>query len=285
MRKLLIIVAAFGLLLSACAQKAAETPSSPASPAATAADCAKTAPLKTPGQLTVGTDNPSFPPWIINNDPTNGKGFEGALAYQVAQRMGFTPDQVKWVVVPFNNSYAPGPKDFDFDINNIEVTPEREQAVDFSDGYYDLPQALLVMKGSPIEHATTLAELKDSTFGAQTGTTSLTFINTVIQPTQQATVYDTTSDAKVELKNGNVDGLILDLPTAYFEATDSKYGTKGSALVGKFASTGHLGMLFEQGNTLVACVNKALDEMKADGTLKALQDKWLANYLGVPVIQ
>ena len=134
--------------------------------------------------------------------------------------MGFSESEVNWVSVPFNSSYAPGPKDFDFDINNISVTEERDQAVDFSDSYYDLTQALMVLKGSPIEHATTMDEIKDAVFGAQIGTTSLTFINTVIQPTKDPKVFDSTSDAKAALRNGTVDGLVLDLPTAYFEAYD-----------------------------------------------------------------
>ncbi|HLB61737.1 MAG TPA: ABC transporter substrate-binding protein [Actinomycetota bacterium] len=281
MRKILATLAVSGLFLAACADdQPSVTP-----PTATGSEaCAKeNLPLLTRGQLTIATDDPSFPPWIIKNDPTNGKGFEGALAYEVAERLGFSASEVEWVIEPFNKSYAPGPKDFDFDINNISVTEEREQAVDFSDGYYDLTQALLVLEGSPLEGATTLTEVKDYVYGAQVGTTSLTFINTVIQPSQQAKVFDTTSDAKSALKNGSVDGLILDLPTAYYEAT---IGTKGSALVGQFPSTGeHLGLLFEEGNPLRDCVNEVLADMKGDGTLSTLQDEWLADYLAVLVIQ
>ena len=151
--------------------------------------------------------------------------------------MGFADSEVNWVNVPFNRSYAPGPKDFDFDINNISVTEERDQAVDFSDSYYDLTQALMVLKGSPIENATTMEEIKDSVFGAQIGTTSLSFINTVIQPTEDPKVFDSTSDAKAALRNGTVDGLVLDLPTAYFEAT---INTPNGALVGQFPNAGRV---------------------------------------------
>jgi polar amino acid transport system substrate-binding protein len=240
--------------------------------------------LVSPGQLTVGTDFAfMFPPWILKSDPTNGRGFESAVTYEVAERLGFAQSDVEWVDVPFNKSYAPGPKDFDFDINNISVTDEREEAVDFSDGYYDLTQALMVLKGSPIENATTMEEIKDSVFGAQIGTTSLQFINTVIQPTEPAKVYDSTNDAKAALRNGQVDGLVLDLPTAYFEAF---INTPNGALVGQFPSTGeHLGMLFEEGNPFRDCVNGVLAEMESDGTLQQLQDKWLADYLNVPVIE
>jgi polar amino acid transport system substrate-binding protein len=197
--------------------------------------------------------------------------------------MGFADSQVDWVRVPFNSSFAPGPKDFDFDVNNISVTEERDRAVDFSDSYYELTQALMVLEGSPIAEATTMDELKDSVFGAQIGTTSLEFINTEIQPTTDPKVYDSTGDAKAALRNGAVDGLVLDLPTAYFEAT---VNTPQGVLVGQFPSTGeHLGLLFEEGDPLVECVNLALAEMTEDGTLEELQNEWLADYLAVPTIQ
>jgi polar amino acid transport system substrate-binding protein len=234
--------------------------------------------------LTVGTDfDFMFPPWILKRDPESGKGFESAVAYEVASRMGFTESQVTWVSIPFNRSYAPGAKDFDFDINNISVTDERDQAVDFSESYYDLTQAMMVLKGSPFEDATTMDEVKDAVFGAQIGTTSLQFINTVIQPTKDPKVFDSTSDAKAALRNGTVDGLVLDLPTAYFEAY---INTPNGVLVGQFPSAGeYLGLLFEEGSPLVDCANFAIAEMTDDGTLKQLQDKWLADYVAVPVIE
>jgi polar amino acid transport system substrate-binding protein len=290
MRKWLWAAAALALLAGACSEETPPagggSPSESQSEAVTAAFCAEShaSDFFQEGTLTVGTDfDFMFPPWIIDRKPKSGKGFESAMAYEVASRLGFSGSQVEWVRVPFNSSYAPGSKDFDFDINNISVTEEREQAVDFSDGYYDLTQALMVLKGSPIEHATTMADLEDAIFGAQIGTTSLQFINTVIQPTNDAKVFDSTSDAKAALRNGSVDGLVLDLPTAYFEAN---FNTPKGALVGQFASTGeHLGLLFEKDSPLVECANLAIAEMTADGTLGQLQDKWLADYLAVPVIQ
>ena len=282
MRKFLVGLAVL-VMVGACAPDE-ETPPA-ASGTATQDSCAtENLTLVAPGTLTVGTDfGFMFPPWIVKSDPTNGKGFESAVTYEVAKRLGFAASDVEWVDVPFNKSYAPGPKDFDFDINNISVTEERDQAVDFSDSYYDLTQALMVLEGSPIENATTMDEIRDAVFGAQIGTTSLEFINTVIQPTQPAKVYDTTNDAKAALRNGQLDGLVLDLPTAYFEAF---INTPNGALVGQFPSTGeHLGMLFEEGNSLRDCVNGVLAQMEADGTLQQLQDKWLADYLNVPVIE
>jgi polar amino acid transport system substrate-binding protein len=288
MRKWILTVAALTMLAAACGEEdappaddgtAGETQESAAEcTAAHAADLFET------DTLTVGTDfDFMFPPWIIDRDPESGEGFESALTYAIAEQMGFADSQVDWVSVPFNSSYAPGPKDFDFDINNISVTEERDQAVDFSDSYYDLTQALMVLQGSPIEDATTMAEIQDSVFGAQIGTTSLEFINTVIQPTKDPKVFDSTSDAKAALRNGTVDALVLDLPTAYFEAT---INTPNGALVGQFPSAGeYLGILFEEGSPLVECVNLALAELTDDGTLQDLQDQWLADYLAVPTIQ
>jgi len=235
--------------------------------------------LVDPGMLTVGTDNPAFPPWVLKNDPASGEGYESAVAYEIADRLGFSKDEVAWVSVPFNKSYAPGPKDFDFDINQISVTPEREQAVTFSGSYYDVSQALIANEGTPIASATSVSQLGDYQFGAQIGTTSLQFITEVIQPADQAQVFDTTSDALTALKNGQIDGTVLDLPTASYSAG------KGQVVVGQFESTGeHFGLLFEQDNPLVTCVNQVLDDMRAGGVLQDLEQKYLKGYLDVPTI-
>jgi polar amino acid transport system substrate-binding protein len=280
MRKVLVALATFALLGAACASDSSTVTDSPAGGSTTGDTCAKdNLSLVTPGTLTVGTDNPAYPPWVLKNDPSSGKGYESAVAYEVADRLGFSADEVKWVTVPFNRSYAPGPKDFDFDINQISVTPEREQVVTFSDSYYDVSQALIVNDGTPIASATSVSELKDFKFGAQIGTTSLQFINDVIQPTQQSQVYDTTSDALTALKNGQIDGSVLDLPTASYSAG------KGQSVVGQFESTGeHFGLLFEKDNPLVTCVNTALEDMRAGGVLDDLEQQYLADYLDVPTI-
>jgi polar amino acid transport system substrate-binding protein len=279
MRKLLVALASLALLGAACAADSSTVTTSPGG-GSTADTCAKDSlNLVTPGTLTVGTDQPAYPPWVLKNDPASGRGYESAVAYEIADRLGFSQDEVDWVTVPFNKSYAPGPKDFDFDINQISVTPEREQVVTFSDGYYDVSQALIVNDGTPIASATSVSDLKDYKFGAQIGTTSLQFINDVIQPTQQSSVFDSTSDALTALKNGQIDGTVLDLPTASYSAG------KGQSVVGQFESTGeHFGLLFEQGNPLVTCVNTALDDMRAGGVLDDLQTKYLADYLDVPTI-
>jgi polar amino acid transport system substrate-binding protein len=245
--------------------------------------CAKEdLPLVQEGVLTIGTDEPAFPPWFdFEGGPSTGTGFESAVAYAVAEELGFTAEEVEWVVVPFNNSFAPGEKDFDFDINQISITEERDQAVDFSDGYYDVNQALLGFADSDIASATTIDELKGYQLGAQVGTTSLDFINEVIQPDSEALVYDTNADAKAAFDAGQLDGLILDLPTAFFV---SAVEIEGSAVIAQFPSGDdpeQFGMLFEEGNPLRDCVNEAL----ANVDLDAIQQEWLSDVVDAPVIE
>lgn len=256
------------------AETAAETT---AAEEAAADPCAKES-LATlaPGTLTIGTDSPAYPPYFVDDDPTNGQGFESAVAYAVAGGLGFTPEEVVWEVVPFNSSYAPGEKNFDFDINQISITPERAEAVDFSDGYYTVNQAVVALNDSPAASATTLAELQAAKLGAQVGTTSLTFITDVVGPEAEPFVYNDTNDAKSALQNGQIDAIVVDLPTAYYitavEIEDSK-------IVGQFpAQEGgeQFGLLFEKGNPLVSCVNAVLADLSASGELQAIQDEWLA---------
>jgi polar amino acid transport system substrate-binding protein len=235
-------------------------------------------PLYEEGGLTVATDKPAYPPWF-KGDPQHYSGYEGEIANEVAKRMNLP---IKWVVEPFNKSYAPGAKDFDFDINEITITPEREEVVDFSDGYFDNAQGVLVMKDSPAAEAKSVSDLKDLTIGAQVGTTSLDFINETVKPTTDPKVYDTTNDAKSALESGQIDALVTDLVTTVYLRD---FEIEGSTVVGKYPRNEQFGMLFEQGNPLVNCVNQALDEMKSDGTLKKLQQKHLQQYLDVPTLK
>jgi polar amino acid transport system substrate-binding protein len=234
------------------------------------------------GVLTIGTDEPSFPPWFdFEGGPETGTGFESAVAYAVASELGFSEDEVTWVVVPFTNSFAPGEKDFDFDINQISITEERDQAVDFSDGYYDVNQALLGFADSEIASATTIDELKAFRLGAQVGTTSLDFITDVIQPESEPLVYDTNADAKAAFDAGQLDGLVLDLPTAFFVSATE---IEGSTVVAQFPPAGdseQFGMLFEEGNPLRDCVNQAL----ANVDLEAIQQEWLSDVVEAPIIE
>jgi polar amino acid transport system substrate-binding protein len=264
------------------------TPTSSDSTSASPADACATdqLTLKTPGQLTVGTDLPAYEPWFVDNDPTNGKGYESAVAYAVADQLGFTQDQVKWVKVPFNTSYKPGDKDFDFDINQISITPTRAEVVDFSDGYYAAAQAVIALKGSPVAEVSSIAELADYNLGAQTGTTSLTAIRDVVKPANEPLVFEDTNAAKQALLNGQVDAILADLPTAFYITAVE---IPKSTIVGEFQpETGEqeeFGMLFEKGSGLVPCVSEALAALTADGTIDQLQQQWLSDVVDVPVLQ
>ena len=280
-------LAVAGLLLSACSSSsddtAAETTTAEtsveesASQSAATDECAyENLTTINPGMLTIGTDTPAYPPYFSDDDPTNGEGFESAVAYAVGSQLGFAPTDVKWEVVPFNTSYAPGEKNFDFDINQISITPERSEVVDFSDGYYTVNQAVVAFNDSPIAGATTITELKDAKLGAQVGTTSLSFVTEVVQPTDEPYVFNDTNDAKSALQNGQIDGIVVDLPTAYY-VTAAEFDN--SKIVGQFqAAAGgeEFGLLFQEGNPLVNCVNKALTTLKDSGELQEIQDAWLA---------
>ena len=283
-RSLTLIALALAVgLLGACGPEEEPTPSSTGSAAGSCAP--EDLPLFKSGQLTIATDKPAFPPWFENNDPTNGKGFESAVAYAVADEMGFSEDEVEWVVEPFNKSYAPGPKDYDFDINQISITAKRDEAVDFSIGYYNVNQALIALNDSPIADVASLDELKDYKLGAQIGTTSFAYIEQFIDPTDQPFTYDSTSDARSALKAGQIDGIVADLPTAFYITAVQ---IPGSAVVGQFPSQGEaeqFGLLFEDGNPLVECVNQAILNLQEDGTLEGIQDEWLSQAVDAPVIE
>jgi polar amino acid transport system substrate-binding protein len=231
----------------------------------------------------VATDKPAYPPWFSGNNPANGKGYESAVAYAVAAQLGFKKSQVKWAYEPFNDSYAPGPKKFDFDVNEISVTPARAQAVTFSTSYYNVQQALVALKGTPIVTKHAPADLKKYVFGDQVGTTSLAFINSQIQPTQTPKVYETLNDVKQGLQTHQIAALVADTPTAQFISSSE---IKNSLMVGQFPSTGeHFGLLFHKGNPLVGCVDKALATLNRNGTLASLEKKYLQIYLSVPTIK
>ncbi len=245
------------------------------------------------GQLTVGTDNPAYPPWFGGtekkpwkvSDPNSGQGFESAVAYAVAGKLGFSKSEVKWIVVPFNTSFAPGPKKFDFDINEISYTPARAKVVDFSDSYYDVNQAIVVKKGTKIASAKSVADLKPYKLGVQLGTTSYQYIKDNIKPSKQPAVYDTNDAAVAALKNGQTDALVVDLPTAFYVTAAQ---VPNSEILGQFptsASGEHFGMVFQKGSSLVGCVDKALSALKADGTLKSIQVKWLSKAAGAPLLK
>ena len=286
MRKQLVltlVLAVFVLAATACGADEAATPTAASTETAAADPCAKDQlNLKTPGQLTIATDNPAFPPWFQDaegapwdptTDPTK-QGYEAAVAYGVADQMGFADDEVKWVVVPFDNVFKPGPKDFDFDINQVSYSPERDQAIDFSDSYYDVEQAVVMLKSSQVAKATLLADLKDAKLGAQLGTTSYDAIVDTIQPSKDPNVYTTNNDAIRALKNGNIDGIVVDYPTSlYITAVQVPNATA----VGRLPAEGqeYFGLVFEEGNPLRDCVNEAIAKLREAGTLDEAAQKWI----------
>jgi polar amino acid transport system substrate-binding protein len=292
MRRIIVAAAAttlIGSVVAACGSTSTSSTASggSSSSAATAAKSCTNASIQnelyTKGVLTVATDNPVYTPWFVKNKPSNGQGYESAVAYAIAHQLGFSNSQVVWVTEPFSSSYAPGPKKFDFDINEISYTPQRAQAVTFSSSYYDVQQAIVALKGSPIVTSHTSADLKKYLYGDQVGTTGLTYITNNIQPTQQPRVFDTLSEVSAALEAHRIDALITDTPTAQFMASAQ---LKHAVLVAQFPSVGeHYGLLFHLGNPLVTCVNKAIATLKANGTLQRLQQKYLQIYLTFPTIQ
>ena len=260
-------------------------------PAAVAANC----PTLAKGKLTVGTDNPAYPPWFGGkpfpgspwkvSDPRSGEGYESAVAYAVASQLGFKSTQVVWKYVPFNKAFAPGPKPFDFDINQISYTPERAKVVGFSNSYYDVNQAVVVLNGTKIAAVRTLAGLRAFKLGAQLGTTSYTYIKDKIKPSKQPSVYPQNAAAIQALKNKQIDGLVVDLPTAFYITSAQ---VPNSKVLGQFPSVPggeHFGMVFAKGNPLVACVNRAIASLKANGQLAGIRQQWLAKATGAPVLK
>ena len=280
-KRLFVLVAlALQLVASACGstnQPAAQT-------SASTLDCSiPKLNLYAAGQLTIATDSPAYDPWFSNNSPSNGKGYESAVAYAIATQLGFSNSQVTWVVEPFDSSYAPGPKKFDFDINEISVTPDRSQVVTFSKSYFDVNQAIVALKSNPIVNAHTPSDLAGYRYGDQVGTTGLAYIQSQIKPTQTPRVYNTLDDAVAALKVKQIDAIVIDTPTAQYMASQQ---VPNATVVGQFPTTGeHIGLLFAQANPLVACVNQAIDKLNAAGTLKSLQTQYLSDYLSIPVIQ
>ena len=252
--------------------------------------------LVTAGKLTIGTDNPAYPPYFAENadghktapwelgDPTNGQGFESAVGYAVADRLGFSKTAVTWVVVPFTNSIAPGPKTYDLDLNQINYKTERTQTVDLTKGYYFGNQALVTLKTSPLAKANSIAQLKDHLYGAQVGTTSLDAINSIIAPNKPALVYDTNDLAIKALGNKTIDGVMVDLPTADYI---TNVQVQNATIVGQFAggTPEYFSAALGLGSPLTPCVNAAIDSLTTDGTLKTLASKWLPFQDSVPTFK
>lgn len=284
-RNVLTIVALsiVALSLTACGKSAQDA--EPATEATAASCVAGDLATLEPGVLTIGTDKPAYEPWFNNDTPSNGKGYEAAVAYAVAKQLGFSADQVKWTIAPFSTVISPGDKAFDFDINQVSITEERKAAVDFSSGYYDVKQAIITVKGSKIAGAKSIADLKGAKLGAQIGTTSYKVITDLIQPTQEPGAFDTNDVAKQALANGQIDGLIVDLPTAfYITAVELDNGV----ILGQFENSSvgeQFGLVLNKGSKLTTCVSKAVDALRTDGTLAAIEQQWLSQVVSAPVLK
>ena len=254
---------------------AATTSGAPSAGASSAALTCTPASLKTqtPGKLTVGTDNPAYEPWFVDNKPANGKGYESAVAYAIAAKLGYQPSDVTWVTVTFDAAKAPGPKTFDIDLNQVSISEDRKKAVDFSSGYHDVRQTVITYKGSPIDGKTSIADLKGANLAAQVGTTSYTAIKDQIQPTTEIKVFDTNDLAVQALKNKQVD----DLPTAFYMTAAQM---DDGVIVGQLPTAGgtveQFGAVLDKGSSLTPCVTKAVDDLRADATLTKLENEWLA---------
>jgi polar amino acid transport system substrate-binding protein len=258
----------------------------PGAPALAAASCAKgSLSLVHAGQLTVATDSPAYPPYFEGNKPANGKGFESSVAYAIAKQLGFGSAQVKWTVEPFNNSYAPGPKSFDFDINEISITTARAKVVDFSTPYYTNPQAIVVIAGSKYQHVSSLSQLRGAKFGVQEGTTSLAAVTSAIKPTKSPYVYNNSNDVVNGLRTKGVDAIVVDLATAFYltSAGEIPHGV----VVGQFNAPGgdNWGVLLAKHSKLTRCVDQALSKMRSNGTLASLTKRWMQSGAGVPVLK
>ncbi len=275
----MIAALAAALALGACGSPKS-TASSSAPTSCAKADLA----LVHAGQLTLATDSPAYPPYFEDNTPSNGKGFESAVAYAVAKQLGFSASEVKWVVEPFDSSYAPGPKSFDFDINEISITQAREGAVDFSTPYYTNPQGIIVAKGSSLAQATGLAAFKSAKLGVQLGSTSLQAVDSQIDPTTKPDVFNTSNDVVSAFNIHRVNAVVVDLATA-FELTSGE--TKDSTIAGQFNAAGgdKWGLLLGKGSKLTPCVDKAVSALSANGTLSRLDRRWIASASSVPVLK
>jgi polar amino acid transport system substrate-binding protein len=270
------LLALTALAVAGCGSAAAPSADGTTTGPAPTASCAKASlPVTTAGKLTIATSKPAYGPWFEDDDPSNGKGFESAVAYAIADQLGFAKSEVVWATVDFNAVIAPGKKNFDFDVNQVSITDARKKAVDFSSGYYDVRQAVVSYQGSAIDGKTTVADLASAKLGAQVGTTSYKAIKDQIKTTAQPAVFDTNDLAVQALKNESIDGIVVDLPTAFYMTAAQ---LDNGVIVGQLPSTGtpeQFGAVLDLGSPLTACVSQAVDALRANGTLDRFAAQWL----------
>jgi polar amino acid transport system substrate-binding protein len=239
----------------------------------------------TAGKLTIGTGLPAYEPWVVGDAPESGEGFEAAVAYAIAAELGFAAEDVVWVRTTFDEAIAPGAKNIDFNLQQYSITDERKANVDFSSPYYSTAQTVITIAGSAAANAKSLADLKGLLVGAQTGTTSLKAIEDIIMPTAGAQVFNSNDDAKAALANGQVDAIVVDLPTAfYLTAVELDGGIILGQLAGAEAGD-TFGLVLDKGSPLTAAVSAAVDALRANGKLAELETTWLADFAGAPVLK
>ena len=286
-RLVLFLIAIFALaVLVGCGSSDDSSDDSPSSGDTTtaASDCTPES-MNTfkDGVLTIGTDSPAYPPYFEDDDPSNGKGFESALGYAIAGELGFNNSQVEWATVPFNASYAPGEKKFDFDLNQVSITAPREKAVSFSVPYYTANQAVLVKKGSDLDGITSLDDLKDATIGVQVGTTSLEAVEDQIDPDTDPKIFDNSNDVVTAFKQDQVDAIVVDLPTAIY-LRDAELS--GTVVAGQFEQEGgdQWGAVMAKDSDLKGCVDQAIDTLRENGTLEEITNQWMADSAKAPLL-
>jgi polar amino acid transport system substrate-binding protein len=279
---LVSVLAALGLATATACAPVDNTSSNTSSSAAAAESCNKdTLATLNKGTITFGTDQPAYPPWFADDDPTNGKGFESAVAYAVADKLGYGKEQVKWVRVPFNAAIAPGPKTFDANLNEFSITDERKQAVDFSAPYFDVTQAVVAVKSSPAAGVKDLAGLKGLKLGAQVGTTSYTAAKAI---DSGVAVFNNNDDAKAALSSGQIDALVVDLPTAFEVQSELTDGVIVGQLPAGTEKAEQFGIVLDKGSPLTTCVSKVVNELGDNGDLFKLQKTWLAGAGAAPML-
>ena len=293
MRRTTLIAPVFALLLglavlAGCGGKKGSSSSTTSSAeggestTAAAEKCTpKTMETHTPGTLTVATDKPAYPPYFENGEPEDGEGFESAVAFAIGKQLGYSEADIKWTVEPFDSSYAPGPKNFDFDVNEISITPTREKAVDFSAPYYTAKQAVVALEGSEAAEAKSLAELKGTKFGVQINTTSLKAVEEFIEPSSKPEVFNSSDDVVTALKNGQVEAVVVDLPTALYLTEEQ---VENASIVGQFgnAEGEEWGALLAKESPLTACVTGAIEALEESGELEKITQRWMSQAASAP---
>jgi polar amino acid transport system substrate-binding protein len=279
----IVSVLALGLaLLAGCGGKKDSSSTGGEGTTANASNCTPSKmQTHTAGTLTVATDDPAYPPYFEDNEPENGEGFESAVGYAIGKQLGYPKAKIQWTKEPFDSSYAPGPKNFDFDLNEISITPVREKAVDFSVPYYTAKQAVVALEGSEAVKAKSLAELKDTKFGVQINTTSLSAVEEEIEPSSRPEVFNNSGDVVTALKNGQVEAVVVDLPTALYLTAAQ---VENASIVGQFgkAEGEEWGALLAKGSSLTGCVSGAIEALEESGELEKITQQWMSQAASAP---